>query len=190
MRTYLLILMLIPTVCTAQTAVYFSGDASANFGRHLEWTGYSANISGSIKLIDKLYAGLATGVLQVKPFINHLSIPLSGRLTFFTSSDETKIAPFGMFEVGKLFYRDDAYGGVANQRMEGKLSFFTGVGFSLPSQKKLHPFFAIGYAGYNYSNNQIDQQNTVIFSRPYHYRRIAIKAGFMLPRTWQRKFKQ
>lgn len=190
MRTYLFLLLLVPAVCAAQTSVYFSGDASANFGRHFEWTGFSVNASGNIKLLDKLYVGIATGALQVRPFINHLTIPVSGRATFFTSSDEEKLAPFGLLEFGKLFYREKGYAGVANSTMEGKHSFFAGVGVRLPSHHKTYPFLAIGYTTFYYANNQHDHQNTVMFSRPYEFRRIAIKAGIMLPRSWQRRFQQ
>lgn len=187
MRTIYLLLLLVPTACFAQTAAYFSGDASVNFARRLEWTGYSANVSGNIKVFDKVYAGVSTGVLHVRPYISHLTIPLSARITFFTSSDEEKLAPFGLFEFGKLFYTDKGFAGIEDYTMEGKYSFFTGVGVRLPSHRETYPFFAIGYTSFYYANNAYNDQNNVVFSRPYTFRRMAIKAGIMLPRKWQRK---
>jgi hypothetical protein len=185
MRTYFLALLVLPLSVFGQSKLYFSGDASANFGRHLEWTGYSVNVSGNARLSSKLYAGIATGILQVRPFINHLTVPLSGRLTFFTSSDETAVAPFGMFEYGKLFYRDEGYAGVADYTMEGKNNIFAGVGIRLPSSSRTHSFFAIGYSEFRYDNNQYDHQNTVIVTRPYHFRRVVLKLGLMLSREWR-----
>src|SRR5205807_838283 len=88
MKTAFLILLLTPAFAFGQVKTYYSGDLSANFGKYLEYTGYSANLSGNIKIFDKLYAGVATGVLKVQPLVDKLAIPLSGRITFFTASDE------------------------------------------------------------------------------------------------------
>ena len=182
MKKTLLVLLLVPMLSSAQSKKYFSADASANFGKFLEHTGFGANISGNIKVFERVYVGLSTGVVQVKPFIKNMAVPLSGRLTFFTSNQEEGVAPFGLFELGKLFYKEENFGGSASQTMEGDLSFFAGVGVQLVSNKKLHPFFAIGYAGYYYNNNHYDSENSLDFSKPYNYRRMAIKVGLMLPK--------
>ncbi|HUC81406.1 MAG TPA: hypothetical protein VMR70_10845 [Flavisolibacter sp.] len=181
MRTFLLLLFLLPFAVIAQVSTYYSGDVSANFGRQLSWTGVGANLSGNIRVVNNLYAGVSTGVLHIRPYVNHLTIPLSARVTFFTSNEE-KFAPFGLFEYGKLFYKEKGFAGIQDYVMEGKHSFFTGVGVRLPSHHKTYPFFAIGYAGFFYANNQYDHQNTLLVSRPYTFRRIAIRAGIMLPR--------
>ena len=181
MKNALLLFLLLPVFGYSQKATYYSGDVSANFGKYLSYTGYSANLSGNIKIVDKLYGGVATGVLRVQPFIDKLAVPLSARLTFFTASNEDEIAPFGLFEVGKLFYKQEAYGGISSQSMEGRLSFFTGVGVRLNSQKKTHFFFALGYAGYNYELMTTTSQNATVDLRPYNYRRVTLKIGLMLP---------
>ena len=181
MRKALLLLFFLPLLCFGQTATYFSGDGSANFGKYLSYTGYSVNLSGNIRLVEKLYGGLSTGVLKVQPFVDKLTVPLSARITFFTASDETQIAPFGLFEVGKLFYSQDNYGNTSSQTMEGRLSFFTGVGVRLTSQQRTHLFFALGYAGYDYDLVSKTGQNATASSRPYNFRRIALKIGLMLP---------
>ena len=181
MKKILLVLFLLPLFCFGQTASYFSGDGSANFGKYLSYTGYSVNLSGNIQLVERLYGGISTGVLKVQPFVDKLAIPLSARITFFTASDETQIAPFGLFEVGKLFCSQDNYGNTSSQTMEGRLSFFTGVGVKLTSQHRTHLFFALGYAGYNYELVSKTAQNTSSDLRPYNFRRVALKIGLMLP---------
>ena len=165
----------------AQSKTYFSADASANFGKFLEHTGFGFAISGNIRVYDKLYIGLSTGAVQVKPYIKNIAVPLSGRVTFFTSDQEEGIVPFGLFEAGKLFYKEENFGGSASQTMEGDLTFFAGVGLKIATMKKLHPFFAIGYAGYYYDNNHYTSGNSLDYSLPYDYRRLAIKVGLMLP---------
>jgi len=181
MKAVVLTLLLLPVWAFAQNNTYFSADGSANFGHYLQYTGYSLNISGNIKMIDNLYIGVATGAVQIQPFVKNLSFPLSGRLTFFTSNSEERVAPFGLFEVGRLFYKEKNFGDLASNTLEGKLSFFTGVGVKLNSEKKVHSFFAIGYSGFYYTNNQYGEVHSVVSSRPYNYRRLSVKVGIMLP---------
>ncbi len=182
MKTILSLLLLLPFFAPCQVTTYYSADASANFGRHIEFTGYSVNLSGNIQLMNNLYLGLATGALQVKPFISHLSFPLTGRVTFFTTQDEEGIAPFGLFEVGKLFYSEDIPGTSGSSAFKGKLAFFTGVGLRFPSQKHTRLFVALGYTGFNYIREQYSPSGALVKSEPDNFRRIAIKVGVMLPK--------
>src|SRR5215218_4375235 len=99
MKKTLLALLLLPMVVLGQSKIYFSADASANFGKFLEHTGFGINLSGNIKLYERLYVGLSTGAVQVKPFVKNMAVPLSGRLTFFTSNQEEGVVPFGLFEL-------------------------------------------------------------------------------------------
>lgn len=181
MRNLLLALLLLPSVTFAQSAAYFSADAGPNFGKSLSATGYSVSLGANARLSDKLYAGIASGILRVQPFVDNLAIPLLGRITFFTSGDEVKLSPFGLFEVGKLLYKQENFGGSGAQKLEGKLSYFAGVGVKLSGSKKTHPFFALGYAGHHFDNNYYATQSSPQSSRPYHFRRMAIRIGLMLP---------
>jgi len=180
MKPLLTWLLLLPIVAAGQLRTYYSGDLSVHFAKSLEHTGYGIHASGNMQAVDKVFVGLTAGAVQVKPFVSNPAFVLNGRLTFFTSRQEEKLVPFGLFEVGKLFYNEQNFGGQPSQQLEGGLNFFTGVGVRF-SAKKLHPFFSIGYAGFHYNNNTY-RNNAVEFTRPYRFRRMEIKLGLMLPK--------
>lgn len=180
MKKLVFLLAFFPAIAVAQERFYYSADAGLNFGKFLEYTGYGILASANAKIAPRIYAGLSTGAVQVKPFIKNPAFPLAGRLTFFTSVNEERLAPFGLFEVGKLFYNEEAFGGSSQQTMKGELYFFTGVGVKLVSERRTHVFFALGYSGFNFSNHISTGPNTA-YTNSYHYQRIAVRAGLMLP---------
>lgn len=185
-KNILLTFLLLPTIVRAQSNAYFSGEAAVNFGRALNYTGYGLNVSGNVKLNERFYAGLSAGFVKLNPFTSQLAFPLSGRITFFTSDQQEKIAPFALFEGGKLLYSQKNFAGSPEKTMEGELNFFTGVGIKFITKNELRPFFAIGYAGYYFENKNFSS-GTLAYVTPYRFRRVEVRLGITLPAVKKKK---
>lgn len=181
MKKLLLSLALLPFLSFSQNSRYFSMDGSVYLSRYIQYTGYGMNLSGNIKVTDKIYLGINTGIARIYPFLEKAAVPVSGRLTFFTSNDDEKVAPFGLFEVGYLIYNDKRMKDhVVTGYMRGRHTYFTGVGVKINNDKKRHPYFAVGYSGLHFTNVHLNGDGSLYAKQLYDYRRLSIRAGLML----------